>query len=391
MSQAKSWLTDSVVPVWSGVGIDREGGGFSESLSLQGKRVDDPKRALVQARQIYSFRVAMELGVCAPALARECIEQGRRFLIDRYRLPSGGFRRSIDRAGNPVETRADLYTQAFVLFALAHAEAVTPNPENRERAQELLNYLLSERKLPSGGFSELAADESTLYVSNPHMHLFEAALAWMETEPSNPAWGKLADTVFELCQTRLIDPATGLLAEYFDSEWNILREKGDPLGRFVWEPGHQFEWAWLLGRYAKKRGLDLRALRERMITHAETSGICAVRRAPFDEMWSDHTPKSSTARLWPHCERIKASVFMALERRCSQSAMLLSAADEAMERMFRYFEVEHAGVWLDIWNADGSFVQGQPARASSLYHVIGAIQEYTGALTAPRTGSSLTT
>jgi mannose-6-phosphate isomerase len=43
-----------------------------------------------------------------------------------------------------------------------------------------------------------------------------------------------------------LHPETGSLREFFDGDWNPLASDE---GRIV-EPGHQFEWAWLLNGWA---------------------------------------------------------------------------------------------------------------------------------------------
>jgi len=52
------------------------------------------------------------------------------------------------------------------------------------------------------------------------MHLFEAALAWIEVD-TDPVWRELAEKVFTLCRDKFVDKETGLLAEQFDSDWPI--------------------------------------------------------------------------------------------------------------------------------------------------------------------------
>ena len=52
-----------------------------------------------------------------------------------------------------------------------------------------------------------------------------------------------------LALTRFIDPETGVLREFFDADW---RAPGGEDG--LVEPGHQFEWAWLLQRWGRLRG-----------------------------------------------------------------------------------------------------------------------------------------
>jgi mannose/cellobiose epimerase-like protein (N-acyl-D-glucosamine 2-epimerase family) len=46
--------------------------------------------------------------------------------------------------------------------------------------------------------------------SNPHMHLLEAALAWIAVD-DDPAWRRMADGIAALCLEKFIDPASGAL------------------------------------------------------------------------------------------------------------------------------------------------------------------------------------
>jgi len=66
---------------------------------------------------------------------------------------------------------------------------------------------------------------------------------WMWAQEVNGR--ALADELGELALSHLIDPATGMLHESFDNSWKPTR---DAAGRLV-EPGHQFEWAFLLMRW----------------------------------------------------------------------------------------------------------------------------------------------
>ena len=55
-----------------------------------------------------------------------------------------------------------------------------------------------------------------------------------------------------LFRGRFLDPQTGALAEFFTDDW--ARAPGEA-GRLV-EPGHQFEWAWILSNLQRLCGVD---------------------------------------------------------------------------------------------------------------------------------------
>ena len=120
----------------------------------------------------------------------------------------------------------------------------------QSRAYALVGTLKREFAHPAGGFREDRDGRLTLR-ANPHMHLLEAALAWLAIDP-NPIWRDLADEIVALCLDRFIDRDTAALREFFASDWTPIR--GTP-GE-VLEPGHHYEWAFLLDRWAKLTGRD---------------------------------------------------------------------------------------------------------------------------------------
>lgn len=357
---ALQWLSKDVFPLWIQKGLDREYGGFHENLSLSGDLITSHKRTMVQARQIYSFRIGAQLGVCDQETAKSAIESGADFMMKAGSLLSGGFRHAATTDGKPSDDTPDLYAQAFALFGLGHAFAMTKNPDYKSRAVQLIGYLKGERAVKAGGFTEVKGGTIS-YASNPHMHLFEACLTWAEEDSEDPRWLELATHVVDLCLTRFIDKKTGTLAEYFNPDWTPIQEGG----KHVFETGHQYEWSWLMGRYEKLSGRDLGAARKNLVNLSEKFGICPKRRAAIDENWSDGSPKKLSARFWPQTERVKAVV----------SLKMYGEANEALTVLNRYLTTPCPGTWYDSCDQDGKMNPG-PVKSSSLYHIIGAQSEF---------------
>ncbi|MGZ3825691.1 MAG: AGE family epimerase/isomerase [Bdellovibrio sp.] len=370
IEKSKKWLTESVFPLWSDKGIDKVQGGFVESISFNGESMDVPRRAMVQARQIYSFLVGSKLGCCSPEQASKAVLQGTRYMIDQFSLPSGAFAYSINTDGSIKSGNPDLYTQAFAIFGLAQAYSLKAEPEFKARAKAVLNYLKKERKVAGGGYTELDEKGTATYKSNPHMHLFEAAIAWMQID-QDQEWKDLGKELIDLCLNKFIDPNTQVLGEYFDQNWIHHKENG----RFIYEPGHQYEWAWLMSLYQNLTGQDLKTVRHQLFQLAEKYGVSSSRKVVFDEMWSDYTPKTQSSRFWPQCERIKAAVRLGSEVSYEKKDQYAKAADEALVTLFKFFETPIKGLWYDVLSADDQF-NANSAKASSLYHIINAMEEY---------------
>jgi mannose-6-phosphate isomerase len=368
IAAARTWLSDRVFPLWTEKGIDAASGAFVEALSLAGEPLDLPRRAMVQARQIYSFRTGMKLGCCPEAAARPAVGRASRVLAVDYSLPSGAFMHSIGPDGKQKNEKPDLYTQAFALFGMANGFAVSPDERLKARALILVDYLRRERRAPGGGYTELE-NGAVVLRSNPHMHLFEAALAWMQADP-DPRWKDLAEEVLELCLTKFIDSESGALCEYFEDGWKPVRIDG----RFLFEPGHHYEWSWLMMLHEELTGRNLSRARTGLFRLAEKHGLSPERLA-FDEVWSDGNPKKRSSRFWPQGERVKAAVRLGSCAPQNERAGYARAADDALEALQRFLQTPTPGLWRDTLLDDGQFRE-EPAKASSLYHIINALDEY---------------
>jgi mannose-6-phosphate isomerase len=191
-------------------------------------------------------------------------------------------------------------------------------------------------------------------------------------------WQALADEIVELARTRFLDPGSGAITEAFTIDW---QPAPDARGLVI-EPGHQFEWAWLLMRWADIKG-DTDAFNKawRLIEIAETHGINAHKVA-FNALDEHFRVRDAEAKLWPQTERLKALHALTFHPMASsdQKAFGKDKVPEAIDSLHAYFLKEPAGFWYEVMRADGSF-DDQPARASSLYHITCAIA--TACLTGP--------
>lgn len=369
----KTWATEAAYPLWWRAGADHEKGGFFEKLDLDGAPVDGPRRARVLPRQIFSFAIAGELGWTGPW--REAVEHGLSFYLASYRRPDDLFRTLIGPNGESLDETAELYDQAFGLFALAAVAKVLPTRAAQARtiAIEVREALIAERKHPVAGFHQSNPPTAPLQ-SNPHMHMLEAMLAWTAID-DDPAWRALADEIAELALSKFIQPESGQLREFFDLNWGPAPGVE---GR-ICEPGHQFEWGWLLMRWAKMAGRpDATTAALRMIDDAEARGVDLARGVAVNALLDDFSIHDNGARLWPQTERIKAAV-LAAETTGNPKYWDMAAA--GAEGLLAYLRTPVPGLWRDKYQPDETFVD-EPAPASSFYHIVLAILELDRAVSA---------
>ena len=364
-----NWLKNDVLPLWINNGIDTNNGSFFESLNTDGSKNLGSRRALVQSRQIYAFSEAFKMQLIEKSQVSAIISGALNFLIRFYKKPTGNYIHAVSGDGSVSESQSELYTQAFVLFALARAFELFKTPEIKTTALELLNYLNANRKLSNGGFSELK-NNVLHFQSNPHMHLFEAAIEWIKVDAA-PEWKKLGGELNILAKEKFVDSKTGFLAEQFDENWKPCLESNS----FIAEPGHHYEWSWLFLQYEKCSGISAADTSIKLYTLAEAYGVNKATGLVYDEITSDFEVKKKSHRFWPQCERIKAALELGLNAPSSEQKQFGDSADQALNCLLRYLETTPRGFWFDTILENGQF-NSQPAKASSLYHIINAMSEY---------------
>jgi mannose/cellobiose epimerase-like protein (N-acyl-D-glucosamine 2-epimerase family) len=358
------WLFAKALPVWWCFGADHVAGGFAERLRWDLSPTGHARRARVQARQIYVFATAAQLGWRGPW--RAAMEHGLAYLAARFLRPDGLYMASVAADGAAVDRQALLYDQAFVLLALASVAAAAPEKADEQHATAVALASQVERAFAHPGGGWRASETGGDLLADPIMHLFEASLAWMSLDRHGP-WASLGGTLARHGLERMIDRRGDRIAEAFDEAWRPAPgAKGLTL-----EPGHQFEWAWLLHRWGEMAG-D-RAAQKTATALFETGrrGIDPQSGLVADETGDDLVISRRTYRLWPQTEWLKAALLLETDpaRRAQESA---AAADG----LASYYTTEPPGLWRDSPPAHGA----EPwALASSLYHIVGAIRALNSA------------
>jgi mannose-1-phosphate guanylyltransferase/mannose-6-phosphate isomerase len=349
-----AWLREAALPLWATAGIDPRTGAFQEALTLQGVAHQAPHRARVQARQSFVYASAATAG-----FGREWLEPARRGFgayLDTYRRADGLFAALVDAEGQVLDQTAGLYEQDFSILAMAALHAADPAYGDMAAEADRTRLALEAYRHPAGGFRELGSHP---FQSNAHMHLLESAMAWEEAD-GDDSWTRLADEIVALALDHFIDPRGRFLREFFDADWRPA--PGDD-GRWV-EPGHQFEWAWLLERWGVKRNNPAARTAARDLFERGRQGVDRQREVAINVLWDDLSPRDTSARLWPQTEYLKAALILGEE----------GEAITAARGLARYLDVPTRGTWRDKMRPDGRFID-EPAPASSFYHVMAAILE----------------
>lgn len=362
--EARGWLQDNCFPLWADHGVN-EAGLFPESLTTSLDELPaEFTRVRVQARQTYVFSEAWRLGWKRDTSAK-LVNAGVATLAGRALNAQGLAGRTLSTtSGHLVDETSDLYDTAFTLFSLAEA-ARGPAPAEPALAAAnsiLVNLERAARDTVNGGYAE-TLPRPARREQNPHMHLLEACLALHAVQPGGGHMARAQELV-GLFESKLTAGENGLLGEFFAPDWSPL--PGDS-GRIV-EPGHQFEWVWLLHAYARQRGEPVSPAAERLYSFALTT--LDVEGRTILSAARGGAPVDASRRAWPQTEALKAHLAMFEGRRDERFA---AAACRSFDVLMDEHLTEDGG-WIEHIAADGAILSNMTPTSTG-YHVVLAFAE----------------
>jgi mannose/cellobiose epimerase-like protein (N-acyl-D-glucosamine 2-epimerase family) len=348
-ASAQQHFQDVIVPLWQGPGWNADMALPYEALDAEHQPLPPQRyRAMACARQLYLFASLIGQVPAAEERAAALFRSLQRHFHD---AEHGGWFYSIDPQGAPLDQRKDLYTHAFILFACAHYWDKVREP----LVESVLNAALKviARRFSTGdGLYEASLDRDWSLLGsgplqNPLMHLAEAFLAVLSVRE---------DIAVERA---LVELCTAMQKRFIDSQHGVLMEK--PLGSVDnwFEPGHQFEWFFLLESSALLRGSKLHASLERAFAFTEQMGVdqqSGAVRAMLD-FGADGSSRDATQRIWAQAEYLRA-----LTLRPNSEATVLRQLQALQQRFL------HAGGWHECRDEHGE-VSRRDMPSTTPYHL----------------------
>jgi hypothetical protein len=215
----KTLMVNHALPLWWREGWDASRGGFVERLDRQGNAdYAAPRRIRVQARQIYCFAKAAQLGWYPEG--REIAMKGLGWR--RPKAPTAGLDSFSDRSDRiHRQCAADAYDHAFILLALATVYQLTRDAPVRDEIESLPAFLHNHLRSPHGGFIE-GIPPMLPRRRNPHMHLFETMMIATFDATGDPVHQNRAGDLFRLFVPNLFDYQRQVVGEYFEEDWSRL-------------------------------------------------------------------------------------------------------------------------------------------------------------------------
>ncbi len=179
------------------------------------------------------------------------------------------------------------------------------------------------------------------------------------------AWLDRAQAIVELFRRHFFDEETGTLGEFFTADWWPASAPSGALR----EPGHHFEWVWLLHQHARLTGRDdVLAPADRLYRFGLRHGVEQDSRfvpAVFDEVDRTGRVVTDSKLLWPQTEAIKAHLARWEFLGDTEAA---KSARAHTEMVFRWFLIDATARWRNRLARDGRDVAAElPVRV--FYHV----------------------
>ena len=241
-------LTSGILPYW--LGLKDPKGGFYGEVSSDGKVLyDAPRGVILNARIIWSFAAAYQAlqetsYLVAAVHARDYFLE--HFCDHKY----GGVYWSVDKDGERLDTKKQLYAQGFAIYGLSELYKVTRDDEVLKNAVNLYKVVetyFADKE--NGGYIEaLARDFSPLEdmslsahdinadkTMNSHLHILEAYANLYQVWPDEELKGAV-ERLLDIIGTKVM-AADGHLQLYFTRDWSVM-----PGGVSY---GHDIETSWL--------------------------------------------------------------------------------------------------------------------------------------------------
>ena len=362
LSNCKSFLFDQLLKNWAQHGIDSEYGFSYESMNHDwSPKKLNRLRLLTQCRQLYTFSHAYQIEEKEEWKAKL---QPLFDFITNYYYQDNRWIFSLNDDLSIKDEQSDAYALAFVLLSFSHYYQVTQDKRALSYVKETHRFLMDNMQAKSGGFYEaFPIDDNQVRRQNPHMHLLEGYIAAFNTT-QNKEYKKVIESLLTLALEQFYDKKTKTLREFFSSDWQLDSKTGHHV-----EPGHHFEWVWLLYQVNKiLPNTDYTDLAQHLWSTATRHGF-TKNGGIYDQIdGNSYLPLDKEKRIWPITEYLKAITAIPIGKEEKNHRI-----EDALNFMEEYYFLDN-GRWneyLDEHNKAKDF----PLPGTSSYHIFLGLAE----------------
>lgn len=396
----QNYIYNISLPLWGSVGVDKEHGGFIESLDFSTNTLTHDKRLRVHGRQTFIMLYLLRNKISKPPLPYSSqiinnVVAAQKFL-ENYQSPIQDiYYTLVGPKGKLLNNHITPYDHAFLLMGFSELALATSNSSYFDKAERIWRQLEKYFQNNDGTF----AISATTNISEPllvplhskqeqnhHMHLFEACISLYQST-NDEIWKTRADAMYKLFKKYFFNTKETLLHEFFLGNWQVDKVIGQQI-----QAGHYYEWVWLLTRYQNICGGEPSAIKtaKQLYEYANKYGVEVGSTFATDEMLPKGEPLRTTKRLWVQAEALKAHVSMLQLSQSSNNSLNTSNVDDYatnelnsrveahIGNIFKHYLQPNGkcnGVWFDQMDEKQDNIS-QNAPASTAYHILLALHEY---------------
>jgi len=259
-SDMQSELTHNILPFWITQMADEEYGGFYGRIDGHGNRVNgEAKGGILNARILWTFSSAY-IHLKDPRYKLMAEHAYHAILSHFFDRVNGGTYWKITYDGKPLETKKQIYSQAFFIYAFTEYFRATGEQKALETAISLYR-LIEEKSFDSalnGYFEAYSHDWKLLNdlrlsdkdvnekkTTNTHLHILEAYTSLYKVWKDHTLEKQLGNLVHIFLE-KIIDSKSHHLRLFFDETWNSKS--------LLISYGHDIEASWLIVEAARAHG-----------------------------------------------------------------------------------------------------------------------------------------
>ena len=259
-SEVHNELIQNILPFWSGRMIDEENGGFYGRINGNGRIISDAgKGGILNARILWTFSSAY-LQEKNP-LYLEMANRAKEYILNNFFDPEfGGTFWCLSNEGKPVDTKKQIYSQAFFIYAFTEHYKATGDESSLKTAiglfriiekqsfdTELNGYFEAYSRdwilLEDLRLSEKDANEKK--TMNTHLHILEAYTNLFHVWKDDLLKTQLHNLIVIFIE-KIVNQQTRHLDLFFDENWKSRSE--------IVSYGHDIEASWLIDEAARSLG-----------------------------------------------------------------------------------------------------------------------------------------
>ncbi len=250
--EVRAELENNILPFWMKEMKDDEQGGFYGRIS--GDNVLDKsasKGAILNARILWTFSAAYR--VLRKNEYLEMATRAKRYLLDYfYDFEFGGVYWEVDSAGNPLDTKKQIYAIGFAIYGLSEYTRATGDVEALDFAKKLFEVIekysfdadqngyleaLTREWNPIADMRLSEKDENEKKTMNTHLHILEPYTnlyrVWKDERLK-----KQIHNLVNLFLDKILDSETYHLNLFFEDDWTNKYQ--------IISYGHDIEASWLI-------------------------------------------------------------------------------------------------------------------------------------------------